>query len=49
MSATPEQLDLFINQLADGQSISAAAKAAGIHRTRVYDHRDRDPADGTTW
>jgi hypothetical protein len=36
--------DKFFEALASGLNIAAAAKAAGVHRNTVADHRRRDPA-----
>jgi hypothetical protein len=46
---TPEAEAKFLAALTGGQSIAAAARAAGIGRRTAYDWRDRDPAFATTW
>ena len=44
MKPSQEQLATLLREIAGGASVAAAAKAAGIHRPRVYTLRDRDPA-----
>lgn len=40
---TIDQKDKFLRKLASGYSISASAKAAGVHRQSYYDWRESDP------
>lgn len=41
--------DPFIEELADCGNISAACKAAGIHRMTAYRTRDKDPVFAQRW
>lgn len=39
----------FIQKLAEGATVTDAAKAAGIHRSRAYQYRDEDPEFDAAW
>ena len=49
MTATEAQWDLFLNQLSKTRSVSAAAKAAGVHRGRAYDRRAANASFRKRW
>lgn len=46
---TPEKKEQFLDVLSDGSSVTAAAKAIGISRTCVYEHRVEDKAFASAW
>jgi transposase len=46
---TPENEELFLEALAEGFSVRAAAKTIGAGRRTVYDWRDADPEFKKRW
>lgn len=46
---TPENIEKFLTTLADGGTIAAGAKAAGVHRATAYKWRDEDPEFAAAW
>jgi len=41
--------DRFLRALARSPNVSAAARAAGVGRTRAYEHRAENPAFAAAW
>jgi hypothetical protein len=46
---TPKRIDIFLETLATGYSVTAAATAAGVNRYTVYQWRSIDPAFAAQW
>lgn len=46
---TPEWVARFLGALQHRPNVAAAARAAGIAKTRPYDHRKRDPHFAQAW
>lgn len=46
---TDRQQDIFLEALADTPNVAAAALAAGVGRTTVYDRRALDPGFASLW
>jgi hypothetical protein len=46
---TPEKRQKFLDELADGQSVSAAAQAIHVSRQTLYVHREHDPDFAAEW
>lgn len=46
---TPERMQIFIDRLAEGDTIGVAADKADIGYTTVYDWKDQDPIFAQLW
>ncbi|WP_265562049.1 hypothetical protein [Sphingomicrobium arenosum] len=46
---TPIRRAFFLDRLAEGAVVSAAARAAGVSPTAAYNHRNRDPLFAAGW
>lgn len=45
----PTPKTIFLASLAQGTSVSTSASAAGVHRSTVYDWRNKDAAFAAAW